>query len=132
MPLWDIDQEDYCSYCGSGEVAGIAIPKACMDPDFSAYMIEVCSAEAKNTITKAYYEVNLQQKDTRDAESLEMLDIIFDNIIYDIGEVNNFGQIKNILMNLMSSRSTDIVSQLDSVKEMMQSEISEIIESYNV
>ncbi|MDD4165126.1 MAG: extracellular solute-binding protein [Eubacteriales bacterium] len=130
-PLWNEDQEDYYSYCGSGEVAGIAVPLSAPDPDFSAYMVEVCSAEAKNTITKAYMEVNLQAKDVRDDESLEMLEIIFDNIVYDVGEVYNFGGVKSIFYNLTSAGSADIVSELESIRPTIESEITTTIENYS-
>ncbi len=94
-------------------------------------MVEVCSAEAKNTITKAYMEVNLQAKDVRDDESLEMLEIIFDNIVYDVGEVYNFGGVKSIFYNLTSAGSADIVSELESIRPTIESEITTTIENYS-
>lgn len=131
VPLWNAEQDEYSSYCGTGEVAGIAVPLSCSDPDFSAYMVEVCSAEAKNTITKAYMEVNLQGKDVRDDESLEMLEIIFDNIIYDVGEVYNFGSVRTMFSDLTSIDSADIVSKLESIKPTIEADIARTIENYS-
>lgn len=131
MPLWNEEQEEYCSYASSSfAVAGVAIPIHCDDPEFSAYMIEAFSAESKNTITPAYYDINLRRKDAMDTESQAMLDIIFGNIIYDVGEVYNFGSIKNQLSAMMRAGDTAIVSKLDSIKELMQTKIDEVIESY--
>ena len=130
-PLWDESQEEYCSYAGTGCVAGLAIPVSCKDLDFSTYMVEVCAVEAKNKITPAYYDVNLKYRDARDDESVEMLDIIFDNIIYDVGEVYNFGGVRNILRDLMANNDKGIVSAIESRKELIESEIDLVIENYS-
>lgn len=130
MPIMDDTQTEYYSYCGSGETAGIAIPICAEDPEFSAYMIEAYSAWAKNFITKAYYEVNLRYKDIRDNESEEMLDIIFGNIVYDIGECYNFGGLTSMFSELSKNRSSDIVSNIESRKTEAQTKIDELIDMY--
>lgn len=130
MPLMDSTQTEYFSYCGSGETAGIAIPICADDPEFSAYMIEAYSAWAKNFITKAYYEVNLRYKDLRDDESEEMLDIIFDNIVYDIGECYDFGGMHSMFYELCSSKSDAIASGIETREPSAQEKINELCELY--
>lgn len=130
MPLMDETQDQYYSYCGTGETAGIAIPTCAEDPEFSAYMIEAYSAWAKNYITTAYYDVNLKYKDVRDDESEAMLDIIFDNIVYDIGECYNFGGVYSIFKNLVATKSADIVSSLESKKSEAEKKIEELKDTY--
>lgn len=130
MPLMDDTQEKYNSYCTTGETAGIAIPVCAPDPEFSAYMIESYSAWAKNTITVAYYEVNLRYKDLRDDESEEMLDIIFDNIVYDIGECYNFGEYVTMFYNLTKERKSDVASGIATNKEKAENQIKQLIETY--
>jgi hypothetical protein len=93
-------------------------------------MIEAYSAWAKNFITKAYYEVNLRYKDIRDNESEEMLDIIFGNIVYDIGECYNFGGLTSMFSELSKNRSSDIVSNIESRKTEAQTKIDELIDMY--
>ena len=130
LPLMDSTQEDYVSYCGTGEVAGIAIPITAPDYDFSAYMIDAYSAYAKNYITYAYTNINLYQRDARDNESEEMLDIIFSHISYDMGECYNFGGYKSMFNDLAKGRSTDITSKLTSVEESVKTRIQEIIDEF--
>lgn len=131
MPLMDENQDKYNSYCTTGATAGIAIPICAKDPEFSAYMIEACSAWAKNYITTAYYEVNLRYRDLRDNESEEMLDIIFDNIVYDIGQCYNFGGFTTMFYELTQNRSADIVSNIESRKTQAQEKIDELVEMYS-
>ncbi len=131
IPLMDSTQEEYFGYCTTGETAGVAIPICAKDPEFSAYMIEAYSAWAKNYITVAYYEVNLRYKDLRDDESEEMLDIIFGNIVYDIGECYNFGDLVTMFAELTKNRSSDIVSGISARREQAESEIETLIETYS-
>ena len=130
VPLIDENQEKYISYCGTGEVAGLAIPTFVTDVDFSAFMVEACAAEAKNTITPAYYEKNLRYKDALDTESLDMLDIIFGNIVYDVGEVYRFGNAQLIFSSLAGSRSSDFVSALEANTDAIKHDIEKAIDLY--
>ncbi|MBR4798892.1 MAG: extracellular solute-binding protein [Clostridia bacterium] len=129
-PLMDETQTEYVSYSGTGETAGIAIPISANDPEFSAYMIDAYSAWAKNYVTHAYYDIILYQRDARDNESEEMLDIIFSNIVYDMGECFNFGKIKETFYNLARDRSSDITSAYDSIKGVLESDVEELRETF--
>ena len=129
-PLWSEDQDDYYTYCGTGEVAGIAIHKNVNDPEFSAYMVEAISCEAKNYITPAYMEINLKGKDMQDEESLEMLKIIFNNITYDTGEIYNFGGIKTLFANLVQNNNANLQSKFDEIEPSIIDAIDKLVESY--
>ena len=130
MPKKDTNQDQYYAYCGTGETVGFAIPYNCSDPEFSAYMVEAISCESKNYLTPAYMEVNLKSKDAKNDEDLEMLEIIFNNIKYDIGEVYDFGKIKSTLYGMVQSGDSNIVSKLDSLKDSIDSEIETLIDQY--
>ena len=130
MPLMDETQTKYNSYCVTGATAGVAIPICAKDPEFSAYMLDAYSAWSKNYLTVAYYEVNLRYKDLRDEESEEMLDIIFDNIVYDIGECYNFGGLHTMFSELAEARSSDIASRIEAKKDEAQIRIDELKELY--
>lgn len=129
-PLMDSTQTEYVSYSGTGETAGIAIPISAKDPEFSAYMIDAYSAWAKNYVTHAYYDVILRTRDARDNESEEMLDIIFSNIVYDMGECFNFGKIKETFYNLARDRSSDITSAFASIQGVLESDVQELRETF--
>lgn len=131
MPLMDETQDQYYSYCGTGCTAGIAIPICAKDPEFSAYMIDAYSAYAKNYLTTAYYDINLLYRDARDDESAEMLEIIFDNIVYDIGECYNFGSLASMFSTLASQHSSDVVSAIQTRQNEAQYKIDELRELYS-
>ncbi len=130
LPLWNEEQDNYRAYCGGDQTAGIAISIGCEDPEYSAYMIEAISCESKKYITPAYMDINLKSKDAQDEESLEMLNIIFSNIVYDVGYVYNFGGINSMFTNLVKAGKTDIVSTFDAQKGSIENAIEEVIETY--
>lgn len=130
MPLWNENQDEYYTYCGTGEVAGVAIPACAADPEFSAYMIEAISCESKNYITPAYVEINLKGKDVQDDESLEMLNIIFANITYDTGEIYRFGGINTLFADLVKNKQNTLRSEYDSRLNKIEDAIDELIDSY--
>ena len=59
-----------------------------------------------------------------------MLELIFNNIKYDIGEVYDFGGIKNIVASMVQSGDSNLVSKLDSIKDSINSAIDTLIEQY--
>ena len=60
-------------------------------PDDTALILEALSYESQDTLTPAYYDICLTGKSTRDEESKDMLDIIFDSYIVDNDEVLSIG-----------------------------------------
>lgn len=131
LPLWSAEQDDYRSFCGTGETAGIAVSKGCADEDYSAYMIEAISCESRNYITPAYMEINLKGKDMQDDESLEMLKIVFGNIVYDVGEIYRFGNINSMFSTLVQNKNPNISSELESKKPVIEDDIQKLIDAYN-
>ena len=130
LPLYDENQDDYFAYCGTGQTAGFGILDSCRNAEFSAYMLDAISASSKNFVTRAYMEVNLKGKDAQDDEDLEMLEIIFGNILYDIGDVNNFGTIKTLIYNLAQQGSTEVTAMIESNRGPIETAIEDAIEAY--
>ena len=133
MPKMDADQTDYYTPASGGY--GIVIPNYLSEEDanFSAYMIDTLSATGKQYIATAYYDQILKRKDALSDEdkSVDMLDLIFDNIVYDVGYVYDFSGLRSIHQTLMTTSSTDIVSNLESIRSAVQAKIDEVIAQYS-
>lgn len=130
MPKLDADQEEYYTPCSAHYAYGVVIPTSVADPEFSAYMTELVCCEAKNYVTDAYYEVTLKKRDSKDDETERMLDLIFSNVIYDTGYIYGFGGASNILYNLMSSNTTDVMSSIETVQDSIEAAIEDTIENF--
>ncbi|MCQ2426650.1 MAG: hypothetical protein MJ070_10985 [Lachnospiraceae bacterium] len=83
-PKYDELQEKYTSYANQWGLA-CALPITAGDTERTGAIVEAMSALSRKYIVPAYYDRVLTNKIARDYESADMLDIIFDNVIYDYG-----------------------------------------------
>ena len=59
-----------------------------------------------------------------------MLDIIFDNIVYDMGECFSFGDVATILFDQVKAGNSDVVSIFETRKPQAEAEIEQLIATY--
>lgn len=83
-PLYDETQKEYTTYCDQWGLA-CAMPSTATNPTRTGAILEAMSALSRKDVVPAYYEKTLMGKIKRDDESEEMLNIIFSNILYDVG-----------------------------------------------
>lgn len=91
-PMLDEDQESYYSLDWSGLMC---VPKTAQNSDMVGEVIELLAYYSDEEVLPTYYDLMLGEKLSRDPESKEMLDIIFDNIVFDAG-MNYFGFSSNM------------------------------------
>jgi ABC-type glycerol-3-phosphate transport system substrate-binding protein len=83
FPKYTADQPRYyTSVCGGFP---FVIPTTISNPEIAGAVMEVMACEARNRIIPAYYESSLQHKFARDADTVEMLDLVFNTRVYDLG-----------------------------------------------
>ncbi len=133
LPLLSEDQDEYYTYASAKYAYGIVIPASLSEDEaeFSAFMIEAMAFGGMKYITPAYYETTLKYRDLRDDESGEMLDLVFDNVVYDLGIIYDFGGVSSMITNLMKKNSTGVASEYEANASAIQTAIDKCIESYN-
>lgn len=89
--------------------------------------MEAYAYEGYKTIRPAFYDVLLQGKIVRDDQSLEMLDFIFDNITYDVGNIFNFDMYSFDLMNLTIKYNLDVASFIASREPSAQTALDALM-----
>ena len=87
LPVVKIDeaQDGYYSTIQPGNCHAYAVPKSTSDPKRTGRILDAMAMMSPETLTNAYYTTTLQQKAVRDAESIEMMEMIFANRIFDFG-----------------------------------------------
>jgi len=108
---YDEQQENYYANVKSDGLF-VSIPNNA-DAEFSGLITEALAYESSTTLMPAFYDLCLTSKILRDDESEGMLDIIFNNKVYDIGYIYNIGSFPSMLYNMISSKKTDFASQFD-------------------
>ena len=104
FPKYDEAQDTYypLSYLGWGKI----VPAHAPNPERTSIIMEALAAESKNTTIPAYKDVVLGVKYMRDAESVEMLNLIFDNSVYDQSVYIFNYQIRSVLYNVMKGAAS--------------------------
>ena len=108
FPKYDEAQENYTT---NDWGSLMCIPASISDPEMVGKVIEYMSYISNDTTIPAYYDVTLSGKLARDEDSSKMMDIIFDNIVFDAG-VNYFGFDSN--MQRLFYVLSELVIQKDS------------------
>jgi hypothetical protein len=87
MPWLDEYQREWRHITGSGFSTSLAVPNfhEIDSLDRVGFILEAISAESRYTVIPAHRNIQLEGKFVRDEESSEMLDIIFNSVIWDLG-----------------------------------------------
>ncbi|MHB1154542.1 MAG: hypothetical protein ACYCWE_16120 [Eubacteriales bacterium] len=108
FPKFDASQEKYYSVSYSCQ---LMIPYTVADPDRSGLVMELLSAESRANFRPAYFGKMLEGKVARDEESVDMLSIVYDNVLSDIGfTYSDFSNLLYTIPWLMRDNSKDVAS----------------------
>ena len=130
MPKYDELQESYYSFVNPYTGVLLGVPKSADNLERISVILEALSAESKYTLQPAYYEIALHRKYARDTESSEMLDIIFNTRVYDIGAVYSFGNVYLDFCNIAAKQNRDVVSFYEKNIGKMEKAIDKVVETF--
>lgn len=86
-PKFDENQDNYIALDWTGLMCA---PLVAEDHDIIGEVMELYAYYSSEEVLPAYYDIVLGEKLSRDPESRDMLDLIFDGIVFDAG-MNYFG-----------------------------------------
>ncbi len=92
-------------------------------------VMEALAAESKNMVIPAFFEVALTSKLTRDTDTEEMLDIIFDSISVDLGDTVWFDSVRNKMVPRIMQLKEDTASFMASIEKSVNSTINKALEA---
>lgn len=127
-PKYNEAQKDYYCYADGYCTNGVCIPVSSPDVDGIGYVLEVMSAESKNGLTSAYFEVCLSSKYVRDPDSVEMLNLVLDSGTLDLGEIFSWNSISSTVSNALNSGNS-IASTIAGVESTMNASIEKDVAS---
>lgn len=126
FPKYDEEQEKYYSLADVKSML-FSIPVSSSDPDFSGFMLEALSADSEEVLHN-YYEITCKVKYIYDEDSAEMLDTIFDGIVFDLGFIYSDLELytiytyiaeknENIFSSVYASREVSAQTKLEALFE---------------
>lgn len=114
LPKYDENQANYGTIVEGAWGTYTVIPITCADTEKTANILEAMGYYSQKYIRPAYYDVTVTNKLVRDEDSLEMMDIILNNRVFDLMTIYNWGDTKGMIYNIANSGKADtFVSQLE-------------------
>ncbi len=126
-PKLDPDQESYYSLPDIRCML-FSVPVTCRDPDFAGYALELLSYWSTDTTLAAFIELKCKTRNVRNADSVEMINIIFDGIVYD-GSIFYSDSIPlySIINSIIPSRNANVFQRMmTQYKSKTENEIEKI------
>ena len=121
MPLLNKDQPDYVTPVQGG-MHIYCIPMDVKNPEQNAIITEALAAESYRSLLPAYYEVVLKTRYAKDAETSQMIDIIYNNVAFDIAYIyrKNVDYVERISGTITTKNNT-FSSSYKAIKKVAES-----------
>ena len=130
-PKFDEYQEQYRSIMNPVPAGMIVIPVTNdINIDNTCYVLDSLGAASKNILTPAYIDTYLEGRAARDEESRESLNIIFNNVVFDLGYIYNWGNIATFSYDLVRQKATNFTSAYEKIAEAAQTKMEETLAIY--
>ena len=128
-PKYDENQANYLSRIENCELTCVPVTA---DPEFTSIILEAMASESVDTVVKAYYNVALKTKFARDNESADMLDIIFNNRVYDLGDTVWGDKLRDgVFKEMFTNNDRAISSKFESMRAIMEKTISDAVKGFS-
>ena len=131
LPKYDEAQSEYYSPVQHGNATSISFPISGVDYDRVCLVVEMMAAESAETVTAAYYDINLKTKLTRDNESADMLDLIFAGRLFDLGVAFDWSGIQGFYQDVVKGASFNFVSLYESKETKILAEMQKSIDLFS-
>ena len=129
-PKFNEAQDGYYIAIHPGCTSSVAIPVTISNAERTGIILEALTAESRYTLLPAYYDITLKTKFARDDESSEMLDIIFANRIYDMGQIFGWGNAESFF-NQVSQNKNTLASFWEKSEAKMSAALEKTMNAFN-
>ncbi|MBQ8369112.1 MAG: extracellular solute-binding protein [Clostridia bacterium] len=129
-PKYDEAQETYYSNANAYTNALVSVPITVSDQERAGLILEAYSAKGLELVTPAFYDIQVMTKSIRDNDSAEMLEIIFNNQMYDIGYFFRWGNTFSKVKDGLAARSSNVSSILSSISKTSQADVQATIDAF--
>ena len=98
MPKYDSASDTYYSPINIYSAGTLCLPYTAQNNERIADVLQAMGMVSRSIVMPEFYDTVLGLRFANDLQSSRMLDIIFQNRVYDIGMIWNFGDLRSILV----------------------------------
>jgi len=124
------DQELYYTWT-THQSPLVSLPWFCTDKERTSAIMEALFEESSYFLKPAHQDRSLKYQGTRDDDSVEMLEIILSNTVYDIGVLYNFGNTYKSLNSNATERGTGFASSLKKLENAANTDLKALLDKLN-
>ena len=129
-PKYDETQEEYITRTTVGEIAVLPRSYDAERAENIGILLEAMAFNSQQNIVPTYKEVLLQTKYARDEDSSEMLDLVFNGVSFDFGNVAYENYVSKVLMSkIFIPKSDAVVSAIETISETFSAQIESLRET---
>lgn len=110
MPKYDEAQENYLSIANTWWSDHVVVPATNTDLEMTGHLLDAMGYYSQQHITPAFIDQSVIGKGVRDEDSVEMINLILENQIFDIGLIFNWGGMTGMLQEMASSGTPSFAS----------------------
>ena len=133
MPMYNTDQDDYYTTC-KDNYSVFAVPATVSDSEleFIGIITEALCVESSKTVIPQYYNIVLKERNTTDADSVEMIDIVRQGVRCNFGYLYSYAmewpahQLNVCVNNQIENFGTNWQSK----ENMFESNLEDVIDYY--
>ena len=127
-PLFDDQQAEYYSRVEAGARIGM-IPVTNKHPEYAGALLEAMSSYGYNNLIPEYYEVALKRRTSRDSESAEMLDLIFETRRYDLGDTWWCNELRDgLFKNMFAENNRNLASEIAAQEKIINKTLNKVVD----
>lgn len=127
-PKLDEAQKEYITPFNDHWGTFLIMPVTNTDYEITGHVVEALGYWGQQLVRPAYMETTISSKALRDDASLEMLDLIFANRVYDLGSFYNWNSLDTFTADLASNPSQKYASRYAKIEKAVQKSIEKTIE----
>ncbi len=132
LPKYDETQDEYYGVLNDYFTTFITMPITNANTEVTSMLAEAMGYFGQKYVTPAFMDVTITGKTIRDDASIEMLEIIFANKVYDLASIYNWGGVYSLVTNLANKSQTDFASQYAANEAKIQAALDETLESLSL
>ncbi len=117
-------QKEYHSTVNPYAAMATSIPSIATDPERTATILSLLACESHYTVNEPLHETVLGAKLIQNEATAEVLSLVFDSAMFDLGICGNFGKITGTLNGI---KNTNIASAITAIEKV----VINAVEAYN-
>ena len=127
-PMFDDTQAEYYSRVEAGARIGM-IPITNKHPEYAGALLEAMSSYGYNNLIPEYYEVALKRRTSRDSESSEMLDLIFETRRYDLGDTWWCNELRDgLFKSMFGDNNRNLASEMAKQEKIISKTLDKVVD----